>query len=98
VEALVSSSAHPIHTVIVDLDANDELDITSSEKLAKLVEAMHKRDIRVGLAHVHVPALDMARRTGILDKIGTVHIFPTLAVAVAWARTGTEEEPLEGAG
>ena len=31
----------PIHTVVLDLDANDDLDITSSEKLAKLVRDLH---------------------------------------------------------
>ncbi len=88
IETLVSSSSQPVHTVIVDLDANDELDITSSEQLDKLIQALHAQSIRVGLAHLHGPARYMARRSGVLDQVGAAHIFPTVAAAVAWARSG----------
>ena len=98
IETLVSSSTEPIHTVIVDLDANDELDITSSEQLDKLIQALHAQSIRVGLAHVHRPALDMARRSGVLDQVGAAHIFPTVAAAVAWAQSGAGDRPSDPAG
>jgi sulfate permease, SulP family len=95
---LVSSSTEPIHTVIVDLDANDELDIISSEQLDKRIQAVHAQAIRVGLAHVHGPALDMARRSGVLDQVGAAHIFPTVAAAVAWAQSGARDQPPDPAG
>ena len=67
VESLLASSPEQIRAVILDLDANDELDITSSEKLAKLVHDLHDQHIRIGFAHFHAPALDMARRAGVFD-------------------------------
>jgi high affinity sulfate transporter 1 len=98
IETLVSSSSQPVHTVIVDLDANDELDITSSEQLDKLIQALHAQSIRVGLAHLHGPARDMARRSGILDQVGAAHLFPTVAAAVAWAQSGAVDQPPDPAG
>ena len=79
----------PIHAVVVDLDANDELDITSSEKLAKLVHDLHLQHVRVGFAHFHAPALDMARRAGVLDELDAAPIFETVAQAVAWAASAS---------
>jgi SulP family sulfate permease len=76
-----------IHTLILDLDANDELDITSSEALGKLLDQLGDRYVRLGLAHVHSTTAEMMRRSGILEKVGADHIFPNLETAVTWAGT-----------
>ena len=89
IESLLVASADPVHAVVIDLDANDELDITSSEKLAKLVHDLHHNHVRVGFAHFHVPALDMARRAGVLDELDAAPIFETLAQAMAWAASAS---------
>jgi sulfate permease, SulP family len=89
VESLASSPSRPVETVLIDLDVNDELGITSAERLEKLVDALREQGLRVGLVHVHQPAIDMASRTGLLEKVGTDHILPTLASGVACARSGT---------
>ena len=41
--------------------------------------------MRVGFAHFHDPALDMARRAGVFDELDAAPIFETMAQAVAWA-------------
>jgi MFS superfamily sulfate permease-like transporter len=43
VTEMVQASEHTIRTLILDLDANDELDITSSEALAKLTGELGRR-------------------------------------------------------
>jgi MFS superfamily sulfate permease-like transporter len=85
IECLVSNSDGQVHRVVIDLDANDDLDITGSEKLAKLIGDLRDRNIEVGFAHLHDPALDMARRAGVLDQIGSLQTFETMAAAVEWA-------------
>jgi MFS superfamily sulfate permease-like transporter len=85
IESLLSASPDPIRCVIIDLGASDELDITSAEKLAKLVHDLHHGHIRVGFAHFHAPAVEMARRAGMLDELQTAPIFETIAQAMAWA-------------
>jgi sulfate permease, SulP family len=87
IESLLTSSPEQVRAVVIDLDANDELDITSSEKLAKLVHDLHQNHIQVGFAHFHAPALDMAHRAGVLDELGTALVFETLAQGMAWAKT-----------
>ena len=77
----------PERAVVFILDANDDIDITSAEQLAKLTDNLHAKDVAVGLAHVHGPALQMAQRSGLLDKIGPDHIFQATPAAVAWAQS-----------
>ncbi|HJZ00807.1 MAG TPA: hypothetical protein VJ305_08800 [Streptosporangiaceae bacterium] len=67
--------------------ANDELDITSTEALAKLIEELARRDVRVALAHVHATAADMIRRYASDGNPGPERIFPNLDSAVTWAST-----------
>jgi hypothetical protein len=43
--------------------------------------------VRIGLTHVHATTAETMRRSGILDKVGTGHIFPNLQTAVTWAST-----------
>ena len=95
VESLLASSPEQIRCVIIDLDANDELDITSSEKLAKLVHDLHHNHILIGFAHFHDPALDMARRAGVFDELETAPIFETMAQAMTWATTAGPEQPAQ---
>jgi MFS superfamily sulfate permease-like transporter len=85
IEASIQSTAEPVHTVIIDLDANDEIDITSSDTLNKLAQSLERQEIRLGLSHVHQPAINIARRSGLLAQIGDDHIFPNVSTALTWA-------------
>ena len=87
IEHAVTTSPEGVHAVVVILDANDEMDITSTEQLDKLADNLHDRNVAFGLAHVHGPALQMAERSGLLAKIGPDHVFETTPAAVAWARS-----------
>jgi sulfate permease, SulP family len=95
IESLLSSSPGPVRCIVVDLDANDELDITSSEKLAKLVHDLRHNGVQMAFAHLHAPALDMARRAGVLDELQAAPNFETMAQAVAWAMSASAGPPSE---
>jgi sulfate permease, SulP family len=84
VTEMIRSSNGTIRTVILDLDANDELDITSTEALAKLIAELADRHVLVALAHVHATTADMIRRSATEGKPGAEQIFPNLDSAVAW--------------
>ena len=73
--------------VVLVLDGNDNLDITSAEQLGKLADGLAARNVPLGLAHVHGPALEMAERSGLLATVGADHVFPTTPAAVAWAQS-----------
>ncbi len=83
----IEQAAGGHRAVVIILDGNDDIDITSTEQLGKLTDYLSTRNVALGLAHVHGPALEMARRSGLLARVGPGHIFPTTPAAVAWARS-----------
>lgn len=87
IEQAAASSPDPVSAVVLVLDGNDEIDITSAEQLTRLAGNLEGRNVALGLAHVHGPALQMAERSGLLARIGADHVFPTTPAAVAWARS-----------
>jgi sulfate permease, SulP family len=87
VEQAVVSPAEPVRAVVLVLDGNDEIDITTAEQLGKLADGLRARNVPLGLAHVHGPALKMAERSGLLATVGASHVFPATPAAVAWARS-----------
>jgi sulfate permease, SulP family len=93
VEASVKLSNGSVKAVVFDLDANDELDITSAEQLEKLTEGLQNQGVDLVFTHLHKPAEDMARATGLWDKVGEDHVFPTLAAAVQWAKNRPPGRP-----
>jgi high affinity sulfate transporter 1 len=86
VESNVRNSSDGVRIVIIDLDASDELDITSAEHLDKLADTLARAHIELVLAHVHQPALVILRRAELLTKIGDDHVFPNIETAITWAR------------
>jgi len=92
VTELVNSADPPVHTLILDLDANDNLDITSSEAVEKLADVLGGQHVRLALAHVHAPAQHIlshfqpAGDAGDAPVPGGWRVFPTLDSAVSWAR------------
>ena len=74
----VHTSEPPPRAVLLDLDVTDELDIPSADELSELTDELDALDVKVLLARVHDPVLDMLRLTGLADKIGEEHIYLTI--------------------
>lgn len=92
VVAELDGSEPPATIVILDLDSNDDLDITSTQVLLKLVRLLDRRGVALAIAHLHGPARAVAERAGLLDAIGPDRVFANLGAAVAWA-DGSEAPP-----
>lgn len=71
--------------VVLDLDPNDDLDITSTAALVKLADFLAKRHIALGLVHLHAPAKAVAEEGGLMERVPDDHVFPNLDAAVDWA-------------
>jgi sulfate permease, SulP family len=82
----MAAASPDIRAVVLVIDANDDLDITTTEELQKLFAGLQRQGLAVGLVHVHGPAFQMAERSGLLATLGPDHLFATTADAVAWAR------------
>jgi SulP family sulfate permease len=78
-----------LRAVILDLDANDDIDITSAEHLVKLRQSLERRDVQLRLCHVHAPTLQMAHDIGLIKRSGTEGTFPDINAAVRWSAPGT---------
>jgi sulfate permease, SulP family len=87
VTELVRSARPAVRTVILDLDGNDDLDITSSEALEKLAAALRRQHVRLAFAHLHAPARDMLSHFALAG----CPVFPTLESAVGWAHQPTAD-------
>jgi len=83
VKALVAEAEPQPQALILDASAQDVLDMTSADVLKGLVKGLRDQGMVVYAAEVHAPVLEFARRSGLLDGVGTENIFPTVDLAVA---------------
>ena len=82
IKQLVGATNPPPKTVILDIGANERLDITSVEMLAQLLATLRSAGIDLAIADARQPVIQMAQRSGLLDQLGQHHIFHTIDEAV----------------
>jgi len=63
-------------------NAQEEIDVTSTQVLRGLLKELHAQGITVYVAHLHEPVLEHGRKTGLIAAIGEDRIFPTTDMAV----------------
>ncbi len=93
IDDLASSASERVRVAVLDLDANDDIDITTAEQLVKLEDSLDRRSVTLCFVHVHAPTLRIAQKAGLIDSAGSHHLFPTVAAAVAWARDEESRPP-----
>jgi high affinity sulfate transporter 1 len=82
VRALVDAAQPPPTALVLDLGAQDKLDLTAAKVLLAMGREMRARGIDTYLVDVHAPALAFARSVGVLDVIPPDHVLPTIELAV----------------
>ena len=82
IRSLVGSSEPTPAALIIDIGANERLDVTSAEMLTQLVHTMHSAGVDVALADARQPLVRMARRSGLTKRLGDDRIFHTIDEAV----------------
>jgi sulfate permease, SulP family len=88
VKELVGAGKPTPHAVVLDAGANSDLDITSAESLGELVKTLRSAGVDFAIAEIRQPVLEAARRTGLLDVIGSDRCFHTIDEAV-WSLGGS---------
>jgi SulP family sulfate permease len=81
--AAVDEAAHPVEWLVINAEANVEVDLTSLDALARLHRELEARGVVLALARVKQDLLDDLRSAGLVDAIGTDRMFATLPTAVA---------------
>jgi MFS superfamily sulfate permease-like transporter len=82
VRALVDAAEPTPRALVLELGAQDTLDLTAADVLIRIGREMHERGIDCYLVDLHAPALASARSVGVLDVIPPDHVFPAIEPAV----------------
>ncbi|MBK9474915.1 MAG: STAS domain-containing protein [Tetrasphaera sp.] len=79
----------PPRWLLLNVEANTEVDITAADALRQLQGDLAAQGIRLGLTRIKRDLYEPLRRAGVVDLIGEDMLFPTLPVAeeayVEWA-------------
>jgi high affinity sulfate transporter 1 len=76
--------------VVVDADAVHLTDTDGADVLIQVAEELEAQGIRLALASVHPPVLELWRRAGLLGTIGEDAVFPSIADAVRSLQSESE--------
>ena len=79
----IASERVPVEWFVVNTEAIIEIDITAADILEELREELVKKGIIFGLAKVKQELYAQLRKSGLVDRIGTEHIYLTIHEAIA---------------
>jgi MFS superfamily sulfate permease-like transporter len=82
IKELIAKSSEPVRAIIIDMVANDRIDITGVQMLEKLTGELKKNNITFMVAQVHEPVRETIRRSGMGPHFAHVSVFPSIAAAV----------------
>ncbi len=89
----VDATEPPARALVLEIGAQDTIDLTATNVLAAMCRELRGRGIEVYLSDMHAPMLAFGPFTGVLDSIGDDHLVPAIDLAVE--RIGG---PAQGAG
>ncbi len=78
-------------TLVIDMSAVIMMDIDGDKILAKLFRELRKKNVQILLVNIGSDNLELIRKTGTLEEIGSQNIYRTVRAAVANARKITSE-------
>jgi len=92
--AAVDASDPPARWLLINAEANVEIDITAVDVLRTLDQELKDRGVHLAMARVKQDTRDELAAAGFIDVVGEDFIFPTLPTAVEgyeeWARAHPE--------
>jgi hypothetical protein len=75
--------------VIIDMGAQDLIDLTSQEVTHSMYKELHEKNITIYLADVHKPLIEASIKTGMFATLGEGHVFPNVDAAVRHFEAGS---------
>jgi sulfate permease, SulP family len=94
--AAVDEEAPAVEWVVLNMEANVEVDLTATDMLEDLRSELASRGIVLALARVKQDLALYLERTGFLGRIGDDHVFPTLPTALDGFRSRNRRPPSSG--
>jgi MFS superfamily sulfate permease-like transporter len=78
----VASSPTPVNWVVVAAEPVTSVDVTASDSLGELIEALKAQGIAFRFAELKDPVKDKLKRFGLFQEMGEAAFFPTIGTAV----------------
>ncbi len=75
-----------IRVLVLDLEATNQMDVTSADALAHLLAVLRKRDIDLYLVRVMWPVRQALRTSGLMEQVGEDHLWHSISQGVREAR------------
>jgi len=83
VHAVVAAAPQPVHALVLDFDAVSDIDFTGTRMVGALTTSLAARGVTVGLARSsHLVHHDL-KHSGLLESLGSDHLFASVEDAVA---------------
>jgi high affinity sulfate transporter 1 len=79
----IEAEATPVEWFVLNTEAIVELDITAADMLEELRSELASRGITLAMARVKQDLYAQLKRSGLLERIGSEHIYLTLHTAIA---------------
>jgi len=86
VESLVRDRHH-LSAVVLDLEATNQMDTTTAERLEQMLLRLRGRGIDLYLVRVFGNVRDVLTRSGFLEVLGPGHVWHSIAAGVKSARS-----------
>jgi len=78
-------------TLVIDMSAVIMMDMDGDKILDKIYRELHKKNVQLLLVNVGRDNLELMRKTGTLEKIGSQNVYKTVRAAVAAAQKAAGE-------
>lgn len=78
--------AGEVRAVLLDLEATSQLDITSIDALARLLDRLRAEDVDLYLVRVFYQARQTLARAGFIERLGEDHLWHSISAGVRAAR------------
>ncbi len=96
-QVLALADAYPdTKALLLDLECTDQLEITSSDMLAILLDRLHERGIDLYLVRVRFRVRAVLQRTGVRERLGEDHLWHSISQGVRCARADHGLKPVPG--
>jgi SulP family sulfate permease len=75
-----------VRAVVLDLEATNQMDVTSLDALADIRHALRDRSVDLYLVRVMSPVRQALKRSGLMEEIGENHLWHSISQGVREAR------------
>jgi SulP family sulfate permease len=82
VQELIDAAEPHAEWLLIDAEAIVDIDVTATEALSTLQRELERKGIILAIARAHHPLQKMLMRSGLTERIGADHFYPTVRTGV----------------